>query len=316
MKRFLLYSFFCCLALQGNAQLNKTSAFGQINFEYNYAFPWFSIYRDTAANPNCIWQIGKPQKPVFDSARSYPNAIVTDTLQSYPPNDTSSFIIAQETLAGWWVASYAGISGWYKINSDSLTDYGSIELSVDSGATWINILTDTQYHFFDTTLNGWPIIPNRPTLTGNSNGWQYFAIDFYSFVDSFPQQIGFQQPVLLKFTFISDSVQTNKDGLMFDDIELQDWTVNIDNIRKQSVPLTVYPNPATSAIFLKEQTDFAYHKKQLTIRDVFGRTVRNEDYFNNEVIRVDVASLPPGLYSYQLSYDDGKFFSSGNFVKR
>jgi hypothetical protein len=233
-------------------------------------------------------------------------------MQSYPVNDTSSFIIAQETLGGWILPPYPGISAWYKVNSDSLTDYGMIELSIDSGTTWINILTDTQYHFFDTTMNS--IYPNRPVLTGNSNGWQFFAVNFYSLVDSF--SFGWGSLVLLKFTFISDSVQTNKDGLMFDDIYLQDWWENIDDIRKQKVPVSVYPNPATWAIFLKEQTDFAYHKKQLAIRDVFGRTVRNEDYFNNQVIRVDVAALPSGLYSYQLSYDDGKFFSSGNFVKR
>jgi hypothetical protein len=146
MKRFLLYTFLCCFALQGNAQLNKTSAEATINFEQNSAFPWFYIYRDTVANPNCVWQIGRPQKPVFDSARSYPNAVVTDTLQTYPTNDTSSFILAQGGLYGWGYPSYAGITGWYKVNSDSLTDYGMIEVSVDSGATWINILTDTQYH--------------------------------------------------------------------------------------------------------------------------------------------------------------------------
>jgi hypothetical protein len=151
-------------------------------------------------------------------------------------------------------------------------------------------------------------------LTGNSNDWQYFAVNFHNFLDSFALPWG--SLVLLKFTFVSDSVQTNKDGLMFDQLYLHDWYFSIDDVSKQKVPVSVYPNPATWAIFLKEQTDFAYHKKQLAIRDVFGRTVRNEDYFNNQVIRVDVAALPPGLYSYQLSYDDGKFYSSGNFMKR
>jgi hypothetical protein len=311
MKRLLLYTFLCCLALQANAQLNKTSSLAIIDFEQNWADPWVLIYRDTTANPNCIWQIGRPQKTVFDSALSYPNAIVTDTTQAYPTNDTSSFIIAQSTLAGWWSHGTAKLYGWYKVNSDSLTDYGTIELSVDSGATWINILTDTQYHFFDTTIGTYQ---NRPILTGNSNGWQYFAVNFHNFLDSFALPWG--SLVLLKFTFVSDSVQTNKDGLMFDQLYLYDWYFSIDDVSKQNIPVSVYPNPATSAIFLKEQTDIAYHKRQLIIRDVFGRVLRNTGYSNNEVIRVDVNDLPSGLYSYQLSYDDGKFYSSGNFMKR
>jgi hypothetical protein len=311
MKRLLLYTFLCCLALQANAQLNKTSSLAIIDFEQNFADPWVLIYRDTTANSHCIWQIGRPQKTVFDSALSYPNAIVTDTTQAYPTNDTSSFIIAQSTLAGWWSHGTAKLYGWYKVNSDSLTDYGTIELSVDSGATWINILTDTQYHFFDTTIGTYQ---NRPILTGNSNGWQYFAVNFHNFLDSFALPWG--SLVLLKFTFVSDSVQTNKDGLMFDQLYLYDWYFSIDDVSKQNIPVSVYPNPATSAIFLKEQTDIAYHKRQLIIRDVFGRVLRNTGYSNNEVIRVDVNDLPSGLYSYQLSYDDGKFYSSGNFMKR
>jgi hypothetical protein len=166
MKRFLLYGFLCCLALQANAQLNKSTSLAIIDFEQNTADPWVLIYRDTTANLNCVWQIGRPQKPVFDSAWSYPNAIVTDTAHAYPTNDTSSFIIGQSTLAGWLSNGTAKLFGWYKVNSDSLTDYGTIELSVDSGTTWINILTDTQYHFFDTTAAG--IYQNRPVLTGNS----------------------------------------------------------------------------------------------------------------------------------------------------
>jgi hypothetical protein len=40
MKRLLLYTFLCCLASQANAQLNKTSAGGMINFEQNYVYFW------------------------------------------------------------------------------------------------------------------------------------------------------------------------------------------------------------------------------------------------------------------------------------
>ena len=58
---------------------------------------------DTVNYPNNVWQIGKPQKTVFDSAYSYPNAIVTDTLNPYPVNDTSVFMIkvVSHYSSGW-----------------------------------------------------------------------------------------------------------------------------------------------------------------------------------------------------------------------
>lgn len=43
--------------------------------------------------PNNLWQIGKPQKPFFSSSHSPSNAIVTDTINSYPINNDSYFDI-------------------------------------------------------------------------------------------------------------------------------------------------------------------------------------------------------------------------------
>ena len=48
------------------------------------------IIIDTISNPDNIWQIGVPSKTIFDSAYSLTHAIVTDTLNAYPVNDTSS----------------------------------------------------------------------------------------------------------------------------------------------------------------------------------------------------------------------------------
>jgi len=39
-----------------------------------------------------LWQIGAPQKTIFESASTQPNVIVTDILDFSPTNDTSNFI--------------------------------------------------------------------------------------------------------------------------------------------------------------------------------------------------------------------------------
>ena len=47
-----------------------------------------------------LWQIGKLDKTYFSNAYSVPNAILTDTIQTYPTHQSSSFNIklTDETL--------------------------------------------------------------------------------------------------------------------------------------------------------------------------------------------------------------------------
>src|SRR5687768_4104081 len=64
-----------------------------------------NISIDTAAGN--IWQIGIPQKVIFDSAATVPNAIVTDTINNYPVNNTSTFTISVlNQFASWGVLAF------------------------------------------------------------------------------------------------------------------------------------------------------------------------------------------------------------------
>src|SRR5688572_3750756 len=46
------------------------------------------IIQFDTGSPN-IWQVGKPQKKLFTRAATVPKALVTDTVKSYPNNNTS-----------------------------------------------------------------------------------------------------------------------------------------------------------------------------------------------------------------------------------
>src|SRR5438105_2261192 len=95
---------------------------------------------DTLSNLNNIWRVGHPNKTVFTSAHSSPRVIATDTLNTYPINDTSSFKIIH-TAGDGWASNFPGVNieGWYYVNSDTLTDYGYIEFSPDHGNTWFRV---------------------------------------------------------------------------------------------------------------------------------------------------------------------------------
>jgi hypothetical protein len=242
------------------------------------------IIIDTVSNPNNIWQIGVPSKTVFGSAYSLTHAIVTDTLNPYPVNDTSSFIlkhIRPEFLGG---NESLQLNFWFQFNADPLTDFGMVEASIDNGITWVNLLTD------DITYELQWLEP-KPVLTGNSNGWQHFALE----LNMLTYNLGYSDTLLYRFTFISDGVQTNKDGWMIDDFQLADWWEGINEYSNNDM-IYVYPNPTQGEVSIvnnsEKITDYS-----LEIIDIGGETVlRKETHANN--FRLD---LPNGLYFIKLT---------------
>ena len=303
MKTKFFILFLLLIPFYGMAQLKTTSS-GPIFFGSPYPQD-VKVYRDTISNPNCIWQIGQPQKQVINYGFISNKIILTDTLNSYPTNDTSSFIIWQKNQGGW---SQGGgivlLTGYYWVNSDSLSDYGMMEISLDHGNSWINILTDTLYSFFSSF--------NKPVLTGNSSGWKYFGIPFSKLRDSFPMLLG--DSILLKFSFITDGIQTNKDGLGFDMFYLYDW-LGINEAQKNIVPCKAYPNPTQDHLTILPLSDHHYRSMQLTILDGLGRKILKQEFMKGEQIKINTSSFPSGLYHYRTSCDEGEYYSTGKFMK-
>lgn len=215
-----------------------TAAFGQwvwdIDFEDTTTLNRVII--DTVSNPNNIWQIGHPDKTVFVSSNSDPNSIVTDTTNTYPTNNTSSFMIVHIASLGWmFTYPKVDIGGYYFVNSDSLTDYGLIEFSADMGNTWFRADSSEGYCT-------WGAVEELPVFTGNSNGWKHF---YYCL--QVPFSVNWGDTILYRFTFISDSIQTNKDGLMFDDLHFEDWAEGIPEFQNNDL-ISVFPNPASNEL--------------------------------------------------------------------
>lgn len=287
--------------------------FSQSNIpEYLFTFEdtthAYFLYRDTVSNPNCVWQIGAPQKNVFTSSVSAPNSIVTDTVNPYPVNDTSSFIIKHEVglgalnLNGGWVTYYR-MTGEYWVNSDSLNDYGKIEMSPDNGQSWILISDDT------TDLSGdfWPFSPEEITLTGNSGDWKYFTIDF-----RYNPNINFNvgDTVQYRFTFISDGIVDNLDGLIFDNIAIEDLNVGaIEEISHNSK--SVFPNPFSNQLTLNVTTE----TKHIVIYDVNGKVVFANQNLNATSLIINTTNFNEGVYFYILSDHNGVTLESGKLVK-
>lgn len=257
---------------------------------------------DTSSNPQNLWVVSPALKTNINQAESFPNIIVTDSLYSYPADDTSSFVIKHVAGPG-FEHNYTGmISGYYSVNSDSLNDYGIFEFSPDNGITWIDVTKDTIYYsLYDVGLP-------RPVLTGNSNGWKYFAYDFSHLTPYFTIAAG--DTIIFKFTFITDNNPDSLDGLAFDTFYLEDYFLGVEDISIKPA-FKIYPNPCQEALSIQILEYDAFKNGELIIYNILGEIVSKIIFLQNQTI--DVSFLPPGVYNLTLKAENSQ--TSESFVK-
>lgn len=274
-----------------------------IDFEDTSQF--FRISFDTTITSNNTWQIGEPQKTIFDGAYSLPNAIVTDTLNTYPSNDTSIFLITHITCDGFIWPHTVILSGYYKSDSDSLNDYGLIEFSPDNGETWIDLINDTVYSQY------YEWSSPKPALTGRVNEWTNFYVNLAGLGYVF--DIDYQDTVYYKFTFISDEIEEQMDGLMYDNLHFEDWFEIINEHSEYSFSSKVFPSPAT--LFLAvEFENSEHHTMELSIVDMNGNCVLPQEKTSEKAFHVNTEKLVSGLYFYKVTDLETNRWSSGKFV--
>lgn len=270
-----------------------------LDFETSGQIPGFHLSIDTASNPDCAWQVGHPDKTVFTAAHSGPNVIVTDTVNAISPNDTSIFYLKhhRNQLQPFHVFE---ISFWYKMDGDS-TDYGKIEVSPDTGHTWVDVMSE------DTTYDmAWPT--SKPSLNGSAPGWTNFRLSMVNWASawgSFPVAMT-ADTILIRFTYITDSNSIAREGWMIDDIHVDDWYEGIDDQERENI--RIYPSPASS--FLTISTDVPLYKMHMQVYDMTGRLVMETK--DNTQKTMDVSQLKNGLYLLRIN--DGLRSVSKKFV--
>jgi hypothetical protein len=108
--------------------------------------------------------------------------------------------------------------------------------------------------------------------------------------------------VLFRFNFVSDSIQTNKDGWMIDDIRLLGEFYSGIN-EKQTMTLAAFPNPCNNNINFS--TALIGDNKQLRIFASDGTLVYQCKLTSNQYFQYDSSALPDGIYMASLSARNG-----------
>ncbi len=296
MKNLIVLSILQFVFLQAFAQCEDYC----INFEDTLCIN--RLETDTGISNS--WQIGSPQKPLFNTAYSIPNAIVTDTVLPYPQNDSSVFLIKNPVNEGdIWGLSI--LQGRYNVQTDSLNDYGKMELSADGGQNWIDLLNDDKY---SDSYNWWTF---KPVLTGNSAGWKYFEVILSDIGSVF--DIGIGDTIIFRFTFISDGIPDDLGGLMFDDLCFSSFVEGISEQRFLPLKSRIFPNPSSHAFTI----EFDNPENQLFHIAVYNSNSImqfNEKNLKSGIFQINAASLKPGVYFYKLTNPETLQRSWGKFI--
>lgn len=311
-----LFLFLGLLCTRGSSQNYYTITFDGTGFnEFNQNHPWHQLIINTASNPQNCWEIGVPQKTLFSAPSVTSAAIVTKTASPYPVNTNSSFIIKHTANLGLSVPFNADLSGKYFVNSDTLVDYGTIEFSPDNGSTWIDLINTTTYSNVITYGNYNSNGPIKPVLTGNSGGWKQFYFGFHGLAALFNIQIG--DTVQFRFTFVSDGVQTNKDGLLFDDIYVVDTPpVGLPHVTSDVFFLKTVPNPVSDVVTFEMAVGSQSSAAYVEIMNALGQVVLIEP-LDSKVTkqRINVAAFESGMYYYVVKTNNNAPLANGKFAK-
>jgi hypothetical protein len=252
------------------------------------AFNSLLINIDTSSSN--IWQIGQPQKIIFDTAATFPNSIVTDTSNYYPTNNTSSFSFGVDPQ--WFGWGILALQWKQKLDMDIDYDGGIIEFSSDTGNTWQNVFNNPYvYNFYGfDTANQDTLISGDYAFSGTDSTWKdiwlCFDLSWLSFSDS----------LMFRYTLKSDAINNNKEGWIIDNLISHITIIHTVNEIKQEKYMTAVPNPTTGRIDISTKKLDEFHIIQkIELINIEGKLVQKWGISPTKFY-VDISNHPNGIY--------------------
>ncbi|NOQ71092.1 MAG: T9SS type A sorting domain-containing protein [Crocinitomix sp.] len=257
---------------------------------------WIEL--DTAASNQ--WQTGFPSKPFFDTSYSAPNCIMTDSLIPYSNSNLSSFQIPLHYEGGDMMFN-VGIRFWHKYQTDSLLDGGFIEFSYDYGDTWANVYDHTElypeFEFYQENLYGEEdtLIDGTHAFTGTSD-WTYTQLQW---IWMYPLKVEVPDTLLLRFNFISDSINTSKDGWMIDNISSFYAIFGGVDEYGTAASLQIFPNPSLGATTVKYE-NHQNESYSLSVINTLGQELIRMNGLSGSTVSLETRKLAKGIYEVQI----------------
>lgn len=250
---------------------------------------------------NNIWQIGRSNK----SALGIYNGLITDTINSYPINNKSSFMVGVVTCWGIEknIDSYWGteITINYSIQSDYHKDGVVLETSSNSRKNWRNILLDTNIYTYSPNWDTAMYTISDTLLSAAQPGFSGSKKDVFLSLMLDPPNRTALDTTWFRFTFYSDSIQTNKAGFNLALFTIFPVFEGI-NSKFSKQELEINPNPSNGIIVIKNLPQQKY--SDVEIYSIHGKLLQKFTLLENG--QIDISSFESGIY----------LLKSGNKQKR
>lgn len=235
------------------------------------------------------WQIGRPQKTIFDSAHTTPNVLVTDTVNTYPPNNTSIFTFGMN-LNTWTQWGITAVRWMQKLDMADSIHGGTVEFSLDTGATWRNVFTDTMvYNFYGFKNSNKDTLPDgKLGFTGRDTTWSDIWLCYR--YNSYQQS----DSIIFKFTMKSDSTDNNNEGWMIDNLLVQETIFHTVSNTDPNQTFIVYPTLTDGIVKIESDKD-AGDIDNIVVTDMNGKAVLRKEV-HGSTTTIDISAMPAGNY--------------------
>lgn len=315
MKKYcLIIGLFTLLISSSQSQI--FSPHGNLLFQDSIKFTPLSDWITIPNKEQNIWEAGLPNKALFNNSLSGKSTMITDSINPYPVSRDDYFLLSiplSDVYTYLWPEII--LSFYHKFNTDTLYDGGIIEISYDDGESWVNVIDD-KWGFLPTEFYGLysdddTIINGINSFTGNSHNWEYVEIRWIWLGLTKSTDLEINYNPILKFRFVSDEINNNKDGWMIDELVIRRYDVsgNIQNNKKSEI--SIFPNPCEDYISIIYPIDRA--DSQLELFSLDGRKVFNSKISKSGIF--SVKDIQTGIYIYKIS-DNKKILGIGRLIKK
>lgn len=298
IMKYLFYLLLLSLSLSAFPQTGTVEySWDTITFESEYSYIRVGETEDN------IWITGTPEKSFFDAPFNGDNAMVTGLSESYPANNHSYF----DLQLGYFNIDHFPYSVYvefnHKYDTDAGLDGGYIEVSWDNGISWENVIKNyhscinpaDQYRTKDLYGVEELLWNGEPGFSGRSGDWVNTKFGWEECLTKEGREAS--DTMILRFHFVSDSLDSEKEGWMIDDIRLYSTKITGSASGMKSRAFNVYPNPARDALYVNNRQNREIHR--LSLYSVGGVTV----FSNPDADRIEVHTFPPGFYYLRIETD-------------
>lgn len=239
-----------------------------------------------------VWQVGKPQKNIFDSAATFPNAIVTDTINYYPINDSSYFEFYFDN--SWWQFGILALQWKQKLDFEQGSDGGIIEFSLDKKQTWQNAFNNPYvYNFYGYNLSNAQLLTSNgvAAFTGTDSTWKDIWLCFSaSFLQASADTTWF------RYKIYSDSSNTQNEGWIIDNMILRLTIAHTIDEKKSEKYLNVYPSITNGKLNIETIKLQEFHIiESMQLVNIEGKTVEEFGVCPTK-FWIDISHHPDGIY--------------------